>query len=151
MVEISPRVDPRLIRAAFDLDDDKESMAETCRRVGAVANKLGLPRPSYDTIRCVVGPHRERRREIRRLVAPAVGGVFSGFVTQWEIDRVWELRPSPNVTAARERDACNDQLQARAASSRAKPRDITARLDTGRIVLRPSRLRNSGRAASRTL
>ena len=90
MTDASPRVDPRLVLAAFELDDRNEAIAETWRRVGAVASGLGLPRPGYDTVRLLVGPHRARQAEIRKLLEPAVGGVLTGRITQGDIDRVWE-------------------------------------------------------------
>ncbi len=37
-------------------------MAETRRRLGAVAETLGLPRPSYESVRQLVRAHRRSRR-----------------------------------------------------------------------------------------
>ena len=90
MTDTSPRLDPRLILAAFALDESDKPMAETWRRVCLLASELGLPRPGYDTVRCLVGPHRLRRDEIRQLLEPAVAGILTGRVTQGDIDRVWE-------------------------------------------------------------
>ena len=42
-------------------------MAETCRRVGDAAEKLGLVRPSYVHLRRLIRAERLRRRELREL------------------------------------------------------------------------------------
>jgi hypothetical protein len=49
------------------LDDPLEPVAELHRRLGVVADALGLPRPNYETVRLLI--HRNRRsapRESRR-------------------------------------------------------------------------------------
>jgi hypothetical protein len=54
-----PRIDSRLLAALEHLDDRSIPIAETYRRLGAVARELGLVRPSYEQIRTIV--HRTRR------------------------------------------------------------------------------------------
>ncbi len=76
-------------------------MTETWRRVGAIARDLDLSRPSYDSIRLIVGPHRERQRAMRELAKPAIGGFLTGRITQWDVDRLWEA----SAIAARDRRA----------------------------------------------
>jgi hypothetical protein len=67
MVELAPRYDPRILEAARMLDDPRESMAETCRRVGRAAAAAGLPKPSYSHLRRFIRAERARReREARR-------------------------------------------------------------------------------------
>jgi hypothetical protein len=44
-------------------DDRTLPIAETCRRVGREAERLGLPRPSYQRIRVLVHESRRLRRE----------------------------------------------------------------------------------------
>jgi len=44
------------------LDDHTEPIAETCRRVGTVADHLGLVRPSYVHLRRLVVAERQRVR-----------------------------------------------------------------------------------------
>ena len=63
----APRLDRRLIAALRELDDESQPIAETCRRAGALAQHLGLARPSYEQIRVLV--HAERRRAAERLAA----------------------------------------------------------------------------------
>jgi hypothetical protein len=58
VVPLAPRYDIRLVDAVRLLDDRRQPIAETCRQVAAVAERLGLPRPSYVHLRRVV--HRER-------------------------------------------------------------------------------------------
>ncbi|HEY7003056.1 MAG TPA: hypothetical protein VH281_02145 [Gaiellaceae bacterium] len=60
MLSFAPRIDSRLVAAAERLDDPRVSIAETNRRVGMVAGELGLVRPSYEQVRCIV--HLARRR-----------------------------------------------------------------------------------------
>jgi len=86
----SPRLDPRLVAATFALDDVAAPIAETWRRVGSVAERLGVPRPGYETIRLLVHAHRERREEIRRLLEPVVIDLARGYVAPWDLDRVLE-------------------------------------------------------------
>ena len=60
MTASAPRTDVRLVAAIERLDDDDACIAETNRRVGLVAEALGLPRPSYEQVRRIV--HEARRR-----------------------------------------------------------------------------------------
>ncbi len=71
VVASSPRYDPRILEAIVELDDPTESLAETCRRVGARATELGLPRPSLVHLRTLVKAHRlgEELVAARRAIA----------------------------------------------------------------------------------
>ena len=76
MVPIAPRYDVRILELASALDDPFEPMAETCRRVAAAAESLGLFRPSYAHLRRFLVEKREherlareRRAELRRIAA----------------------------------------------------------------------------------
>jgi hypothetical protein len=62
VLRFAPRLDPRLVAAAERLDARNTPIAETNRRVGAIAEELGLARPSYQTIRVVINRARERGR-----------------------------------------------------------------------------------------
>jgi hypothetical protein len=68
MVPLAPRYDPRIVRALRRLDDPQEPIAETCRRVGELAVRLGLTRPSYVHVRRLVLAERQRRRIVRAVV-----------------------------------------------------------------------------------
>jgi hypothetical protein len=59
----APRIDSRLVAAAERLDDPRIAIAETNRRVGMVAGELGLVRPSYEQVRCIVHLARRRGRQ----------------------------------------------------------------------------------------
>jgi hypothetical protein len=59
---IAPRISPRLIKALVRFDDRAVPIAETNRRVGREAERLGLPRPSYERIRELVHEARRIRR-----------------------------------------------------------------------------------------
>ena len=61
MVLAAPRISPRLLRALERLDDESVPIAEVSRRLGAEADKLGLPRPSYQRVRVLVHELRMRR------------------------------------------------------------------------------------------
>jgi hypothetical protein len=99
----SPRLDPRLAAAALVLDDRRLPYAETCRRVGQVADRLGLPRPAYDTIRILLRSSRERSDEIRRALEPVVGDLLQGRLALWDVDRLHEA--AALATLARRRRA----------------------------------------------
>jgi hypothetical protein len=58
----SRRHDPRLQALVVAHDQDDRPAAETWRRVGESAQELGLPRPSYHTVRVLVRAERLRRR-----------------------------------------------------------------------------------------
>jgi hypothetical protein len=84
----SPRLDTRLVAAAVALDDPSESMAETWRRVGLVAERLDLTRPGYDAIREIVRMSRRRRAEVRRSLAPVVTDVLQGRMSPYDVEKL---------------------------------------------------------------
>jgi hypothetical protein len=51
MVASAPRIDPRLLAALARLDRGGGSAAELNRKLGVVAEHLGLTRPSYEQVR----------------------------------------------------------------------------------------------------
>ena len=63
MVDAAPRIDSRLLAALVRLQRRDRSIAETNRRLGELAESLGLPRPSYERVRALI--HEHRRRPIR--------------------------------------------------------------------------------------
>jgi hypothetical protein len=65
MPRFAPRISPRLLTALERIDDGKMPFAEVNRRVGEEAERLALPRPSYQRIRLIV--HESRRRRRRRV------------------------------------------------------------------------------------
>jgi hypothetical protein len=65
-VKSSPRIDRRLIRALAALDDPGEPVAETHRRLGAVADAFDLPRPNYESVRLLVLAQRRTASDVRR-------------------------------------------------------------------------------------
>lgn len=60
----APRLSPRLLAALERIDDGTMPIAEVRRRVGADADRLGLPRPSYERIRELVHELRRRRSQV---------------------------------------------------------------------------------------
>ena len=62
MLQFAPRIDSRLVAAAERLDNETTPVAETNRRVGAVAAELCLPRPSYEQVRLIIIRAREHGR-----------------------------------------------------------------------------------------
>jgi hypothetical protein len=60
----APRLSPRLVAAIERLDDGKISYAELRRLVGAEADRLDLPRPSYERVRTLAQDLRTKRAEI---------------------------------------------------------------------------------------
>ena len=66
MLLFAPRISPQLIEAIVRFDDPLMPIAETNRRVGAEAERLRLPRPSYERVRVLVHAVRAIRRRARR-------------------------------------------------------------------------------------
>jgi hypothetical protein len=58
----APRIDRRLIAAIARLDRRDTPIAETNRRVGELAAKLGVTKPSYEQVRAIV---HAARNEVR--------------------------------------------------------------------------------------
>jgi hypothetical protein len=77
---MAPRIDWRLIRALGRLDSDDQPIAETARRVGDLADRLGVTRPSYAQIRRHVHIERElramRRRRRERILTDVLTGRY---------------------------------------------------------------------------
>jgi hypothetical protein len=53
---------PRLLETLVKADSPSVPIAETCRRVGREADRIGLPRPSYERVRLLVHESRRIRR-----------------------------------------------------------------------------------------
>jgi hypothetical protein len=66
VLRFAPRISPRLLEALGRLDDRRVPIAETCRRLGSEAERLKLPRPSYERIRVLIHALRAARRQLRR-------------------------------------------------------------------------------------
>lgn len=62
MVPMAPRYHPLILGLVHAYDDPAQPIAETWRRVGAVADEIGLFRPSYSHLRRLV--LAKRRREL---------------------------------------------------------------------------------------
>jgi hypothetical protein len=62
MPACAPRISPRLLDALVRVDNRSLPIAEVSRRVGAEADRLGLPRPSYERVRVLVHELRRLRR-----------------------------------------------------------------------------------------
>jgi hypothetical protein len=58
---MAPRISGRLIEAIVRFDDPARPIAETYRRVGGEAERLGLTRPSYQRIRELIHQVRNMR------------------------------------------------------------------------------------------
>jgi hypothetical protein len=61
MVRCAPRIHPDLLEALERLDRRGVPIAETHRRLGALADRLDRPRPSYQRVRLLVHEHRARQ------------------------------------------------------------------------------------------
>ena len=72
------------------LDDRKLPAAETWRKVGLLAETLGLPRPGYDTIRIIVREDRRRRMELRQQLDPVLTDLLQGRFSAWDVERLIE-------------------------------------------------------------
>jgi hypothetical protein len=83
MPALAPRIRRELVEAVVRFDDRSRPIAETYRRVGAEADRLGFTRPSYQRVRELV--HESRR--IRR--GPSTASVL--------VDVAFRLRPPEAV------------------------------------------------------
>jgi hypothetical protein len=79
VLAFAPRISPRLLRILNRIDDPRLTFAELNRRLGAEAERLGLPRPSYQRVRELLHQLRWLRRQ------PTTAGVL------WEV--VMRVRP----------------------------------------------------------
>jgi len=70
MSRAAPRLDARLIAATAKFDDGHCPIAETYRRVAGLAERIGLPRPSYESIRRLAHQIRAGKRQ------PGIGEVL---------------------------------------------------------------------------
>jgi hypothetical protein len=94
MVELAPRYDPRILAAVRALDDPREPMAETVRRVGRVAAELGLPKPSYVHLRRYIlefrqeqDAERARRQEIMKILLDTYeDAMYSRLIDPWLVE-----------------------------------------------------------------
>ena len=81
MKRSAPRLTYRLLLAIERLDDGRLPYMELTRRVGEEADRLGLPRPSYERIRTLAHELRSIRRRrgpsLARVVWEAGGGMRS--------------------------------------------------------------------------
>jgi hypothetical protein len=79
-VAFHPPVHPEFVLALRVLDAFEMPYAEAWRLLRPVAARLGVPRPSYSTVRRVVIAERERKRrradELERLLADLFSGRF---------------------------------------------------------------------------
>ena len=66
MYAAGPRVDERFLACIVELDDRSEPIAETYRRIRAVAAQMGIPRPSYERVRLHLRSTRLRPDERKR-------------------------------------------------------------------------------------
>jgi hypothetical protein len=76
VLHAAPRIDPRLLAALARLDKPGRPIADTHRRLGSTAERLGLPRPSYEQVRVLVHALRARRR------GPGVGELLLDIALQ---------------------------------------------------------------------
>jgi hypothetical protein len=76
VVDAAPRIDSRLLAALVRLQRRDRSIAETNRRLGELAESLGLPRPSYERVRALIQEHR------RRPVTPGAGEILLDIALQ---------------------------------------------------------------------
>jgi hypothetical protein len=85
MPAFAPRIRTELVEALVRYDEPGRPIAETYRRVGNEADRLGFTRPSYQRVRELV--HESRR--IRRNRGPSMASVL--------VDVAFRVRPPEAV------------------------------------------------------
>ena len=90
MVASAPRIQPRLLGEIERLSARRATIAEINRRVGLVAARLRLYKPSYEQVRVLVHAARRVHRAVRRSRATAAPDIAFGTKTSWALlDRLW--------------------------------------------------------------
>ncbi len=90
MLAFAPRLEPRLLDEIERLAERRLPIAELNRRVGAVAARMGLFRPSYERVRSLVHVARRLRGRGRTSFSTAV--VFRTRGPRELVDRASEPR-----------------------------------------------------------
>ncbi|HKF14145.1 MAG TPA: hypothetical protein VKB13_02850 [Gaiellaceae bacterium] len=85
MPALAPRIRRELVEVLVRYDKPGRPIAETCRHVGAEAERLGFTRPSYQRVRELV--HESRR--IKRGRGPSMASVL--------VDVAFRVRPPEAV------------------------------------------------------
>ena len=85
MPVFAPRIRRELLESLVRYDKPGRPIAETCRRVGEEAERLGFTRPSYQRVRELV--HESRR--IRQSRSPSMASVL--------VDVAFRVRPPEAV------------------------------------------------------
>jgi hypothetical protein len=88
LTRCGPRIDERLVAAIARLDDRTLPIAETNRRLGVVAEGLGLIRPSYQQVRVIVHELRSLKRSSR--LGETLLDIAYGMRTRDQVLRVLE-------------------------------------------------------------
>src|SRR5438094_8562837 len=94
MPAAAPRISVQLVAAMARIDDGTRPIAETHRRVGVVADHLGLPRPCYEQVRTIVHLIRAERRD-PRIGELLLAAAFSGRVKKPILDVIEALSREP--------------------------------------------------------
>ena len=93
MPRFAPRYDRRLVDAIGRFDDRGVPIAETCRRVGDYAARIGATRPSYVHLRRLILERRLREDERRELLVDALRLVYRPL--RHDLDSVLDRVPHP--------------------------------------------------------
>jgi hypothetical protein len=80
-------VSPRVVRSIGRLDDPKQPMAETARRVNAFAEQNGMTRTSYERLRQLIKAHRE----YRALLGPSAAEIVATSLLTYNYRQLEEL------------------------------------------------------------
>ena len=91
MVPFAPRISQRLLDELERIDDDSRPIAELHRRLGRAAARLGLPQPSYERVRQLVGVRRSGGPSGTLFVLYQSGGTFQ---PEMLVERLVELARS---------------------------------------------------------
>lgn len=94
-MKFAPRYDARLVRAIQQLADETVPIAEVCRRAGARAEELGVPRPSYGGVSRIVHAERAQKAQVRRADTAVDPGAGAGWVHDPVVGRSTTRRRLP--------------------------------------------------------
>ena len=103
-LHFAPRYEPRLLDLIRSLDDRNVPIAEVCRRIGAAAEREGLPRPSYAHVRRYIHAERTRADNMREVIDDVAARLVVGrFVDAYYVaEQVRDARAVPRHLDSRQ-------------------------------------------------
>jgi hypothetical protein len=101
-VRSAAAVTPRLLAVLERIDDGRLPVAEIARQLGAEAERLGVPRPSYERVRQLVHELRLERSDTGPSRGELLFDVTTGLISRNRFNQEWD-EAEARAARARER------------------------------------------------